>query len=544
MGALASVFRNPGLRRLQLAFAGSVVGDWAYAVGVAVYAYDQGGPTAVGVLGVVRYVLMALIGPFTATIGDRLPRRWVMIGTDLFRAALVLGGAAVVALDGPALAVYVLATVTSISSTAFRPAQAALLPTLARNPSELTAANVASSTIESVGFFLGPALGGLLLVVAGIPTLYVLNAATFVWSAVLVFGIRSIAPATPEPQDETEAEGSQAPGFMHEVLAGFSTIVGDRSLRLLVGLYCAQTVVAGASLVFTVAIALDMLDLGDPGVGLLDAFLGIGGIVGGFIALTLAQRGRLASDFGLGVIMWSAPLLLIAAWPTLTAAIVAMILIGLANSIVDVSAYTILQRVVPNEVMARVFGSMESAVIGAMAIGALLMPLFIASIGLRAGLAVIGAAVTVAVFFSWRGLGRIDRTVLAPAGIGLLRTVEIFRSLPEPIIERLARALVPATAAAGDVVIREGDQGDVVYVIESGAVDVTKDGALIARLGPGDVFGEIALLRAVPRTATVTATSDAVFQTLDRDVFLPAVTGDRDAHEVAETGITTRLAML
>ncbi len=542
MSALASVFRNPGLRRLQLAFAGSVVGDWAYAVGVAVYAYDQGGPTAVGVLGVVRYVLMALIGPFTATIADRLPRRWVMVGADVLRATLVLAGAAVVALDGPALAVYVLATVTSIVSTAFRPAQAALLPTLARNPGELTAANVASSTIESVGFFVGPALGGLLLVVADIPTLYVLNAATFVWSAVLVLGIRSIAPAAPEP--ESDDEGKEQPGFMHEAMAGFATILGDRSLRLLVGLYCAQTVVAGASLVFTVAIALDMLDLGDPGVGLLDSVLGVGGIVGGFVALTLAQRGKLASDFGLGVILWSAPLLLIAVWPTLTAAIVAMVMIGLANSIVDVSAYTILQRIVPNEVMARVFGSMESAIIGAMALGALLMPLFIASIGLRAGLAAIGAGVTIAVFFGWRGLRRIDGTVLAPAALGLLRTVAIFQSLPEPIIERLARALIPDTAVAGDVVIREGDRGDRVYVIESGAVEVTKEGAHVAHLGPGDVFGEIALLRAVPRTATVTATSDAVFQTLERDVFLPAVTGHHDAHESAETGITTRLAML
>jgi MFS family permease len=502
----------------------------------------RGGPTAVGILGVVRYVLMALVGPFTATIGDRFPRRGVMIGTDVVRAVLVAAAAAVIAADGPALAVYVLATVTSIASTAFRPAQAALLPTLARNPKELTAANVASSTIESVGFFLGPALGGLLLIVADIPVVYVLNAATFVWSAALVFGIRSIAPAPPDPEEEGDA--AQKAGFFREALAGFSTILGDRSLRLLVGLYCAQTIVAGASLVFTVAIALDMLGLGDPGVGLLDSILGIGGIVGGFIALALAQRGKLARDFGLGVILWSAPLLLIAVSPTLGAAIAAMLLIGLANSIVDVSAYTILQRVVPNEVMARVFGSMESAIIGAMALGALLMPLFIETIGLRAGLAVIGGAVTIATFFGLRGLMRIDATVLAPAGLGLLRTVDILKSLPEPIIERLARALVPETAATGEVVIREGDRGDKVYVIESGTVDVRRQGAHVARLGPGDVFGEIALLRAVPRTATVTATSDSMFQTLERDVFLPAVTGHHDVHEVAETAITKRLAML
>ena len=204
--SLSSVFRNPGLRRLQLAFAGSIIGDWAYAVGVAVYAYDQGGPTAVGVLAVARYLSMAIIGPFTATLADKFPRKWVMIGSDLTRFALVLAAAGVIAADGPAMAVYVLAIITSIAATPFRPAQASLIPTLARNPGELTAANVASSTIESVGFFFGPALGGFLLAVADIPTVYVFNALTFLWSAAIVFGIRPIAVA------EEDAEGRAGRG--------------------------------------------------------------------------------------------------------------------------------------------------------------------------------------------------------------------------------------------------------------------------------------------------------------------------------------------
>lgn len=540
------MFRNPGLRRLELAFAGSVVGDWAYAVGVAVYAYGEGGATAVGVLGVVRYVSMALVGPFSATLADRLPRKWVMIGTDLVRAGLVVAAAGVIAADGPAMAVYVLAVATSITATAFRPAQAAMLPTLARNPGELTAANVASSTIESVGFFAGPALGGLLLTVADIPTVYIFNAATFVWSAAVLLGIRAVAPAESEERAEEPGEEDEGPkvGFLRETAVGFKTILSDRSLRLVVGLYCAQTVVAGASAVFLVAIALDLLDLGNAGVGYLDSVMGIGAFVGGFIALLLAQRGRLAIDFGIGVILWAAPLLLIVASPTLAAAGACMLLIGLANSVVDINAYTILQRVVPNEVMGRVFGAMESAIIGAMALGALLMPFLIATIGLRAGLAVIGISVSVAVIFGLPGLRRIDATVLAPPGLDLLRLVEILSPLPEPILERLARALVPAQASSGEVVIRQGDSGDRVYFIESGSVEITRDGRHVAHLGPGEIFGEIALLRAVPRTATVTATSDSVFQTLERDVFIPAVTGQREAHETAESTVSRRLAMM
>ncbi len=538
--SIGSVFRNPGLRRLQLAFAGSIVGDWAYAVGVAIYAYDQGGPAAVGILGVVRYVLMAIVGPFASTLADRLPRKRVMISSDLIRGSLVAIAAGVIALNGPALAVYVLATVTSLVSTVFRPAQAALLPSLARDPGELTAANVSSSTIESVGFFLGPALGGLLLAVADIPVVYAVNAVTFVWSAAMIMGVRTeMAAATPETEGDEETSS-----FLAESAAGFRTILADRPLRLLVGLYCAQTVVAGASLVFTISIALDMLELGDPGVGYLDSVLGIGGLIGGFVALVLAQRGRLALDFGFGVILWAAPLLLIAISPTLAAATVAMILIGLANSVVDVNAYTIIQRVVRPDVMGRVFGAMESAVIAGMALGALLMPALIHWIGLRSGLAVIGGAVTLVVIPALVGLRRIDRTVLAPPSLDLVREVSILSALPEAILERLARALVPVEVVSGDVVIQQGDAGDRVYLIESGTVEVTRDGRHIAHLGRGDVFGEIALLRDVPRTATVTATSDAVFQALERDDFLPAVTGHHDVQETAETAITTRLAML
>ena len=537
--ALANVFRNPGLRRLELAFVGSIVGDWAYAVAVAVYAYDQGGPAAVGLLSVVRYLSMALVLPLASTLADRYPRRRVMLTSDLVRAGLVLVAAGVIATDGPALLVYGLAVVTALAGTPFRPAQAALLPGLARDPGELTAANVASSTIESVGFFAGPALGGLLLAVADIQTVYVVNAATFLWSAWFIIGLQAPPTAAQAP-----ASGDEREGFLPHASAGFRAILGNRNLRLIIGVFCAQTVVAGASVVFVVALALGLLDLGRSGVGYLDAVMGIGGLVGGFAALVLAQRGRLAFDFGIGVLLWSAPLLAVAAWPTVGVAACAMALIGLGNSLVDINAYTILQRTVPDEVMGRVFGAMESAIIGAMALGALVMPLLIETVGIRAGLAVLGGAVAVVVLLSLAGLRRIDATVLAPAGLDLLRKIAIFAPLPESIIERLARSLQPVEATAGSVVIREGDEGDLFYVIEEGTVAVSKEGRWVAQLGPGDFFGEIALLRDVPRTATVTAETDVLLQALERDVFIPAVTGHHDFQEVAETAMATRLAML
>lgn len=540
--SLREVFRNPGLRRIQLAFAGSIVGDWAYATAVAVYAYEHGGATAVGVLGVVRYTSMAIVTPFTSVLGDRYPRRLVMVASDLSRAALVLVGASVIANGGPRMAVFALAIATSICGSPFRSAQASLLPQLTDDPADLSAANVSSSTIESVGFFAGPALAGLLLAISSIPTVYVFDAATFVWSTLLVVGVR-----VPVRGDEPVATGGHESGgesFLTEVSAGYREILRNRDLRLVVGLLCAQTIVAGASLVFTVTIALSLLGIGRSGFGYLNATTGVGGIAGGFLALVLAQRGRLAQDFGVGVILWSAPLLLVAVWPTTGAAVAVMVLIGLGNSLVDVNAFTILQRIAPKAAMSRVFGAMESAVIGGMALGALLMPALIGSIGLRWGLVAVGVGVTTSVALGARGLRRIDLTALAPPGLELLRRVSLLAVLPEQTLERLARALIRVDAPEGRVVIHQGDVGDRFYVIESGTVEVTKDGRHIADLGPGDFVGEIALLREVPRTATVTATTDAVLQALERVDFIPAVTGQLDFGEAAEAAMTMRLAML
>ena len=537
--ALADVYRNDGLRRVNTALVGSVIGDGAYAVAVAVYAYTQGGATAVGVLGVVRYVSVALLLPFTSMLADKYDRKRVMVITEMLRVVLIMIAAVVIQFDGPAMAVYGLALVNTLVGTAFRPAQSALMPTLATHPGELTAANVTSSTIESVGFFVGPAIGAFLLAVSNTATVYVFNGLTFLWSGLIVWGLtvpeRVIADDTPGSGAPDEDESSHSGSMFAGAGDGYRVIFASRDIRLLVLLYCAQTVVAGASLVFGVAIPLDLLDMGEAGVGLLDAVVGIGGIVGGFLALLLAQRGRLAADFGLGVVFWAAPLLLIAAWPSVGTAIAAMVLIGFGNAIVDVNAFTILQRLVPNAVMGRVFGAVESAIIGGMALGALLMPLLIHTVGLRTGLAIIGIAVSAAVVVGLSGLRRIDRVALAPEGLELLRAVPILGALPDRMLERLARTSTVVHVPVGTAVFCEGDSGDLFYVIEAGSVDVAIAGEHVRSLGAGESFGEIALLREIPRTATVVASTDVVLRSIERERFIAAVTGHGAAAEQAET---------
>jgi MFS family permease len=541
--AVRDVMRNVGLRRINAAFAGSIIGDWAYAVAVSVYAYREGGATAVGVFGVARYVSMAVVGPFASTLADRHDRKAVMVTADLVRVVLVGVAAALVAIDAPSLGVYALAVVAGVCGTAFRPAQSAMLPQLATHPGELTAANAVSSTVESVGFFIGPAIAAGLLAATDVATVFAFDAATFLWSAVLVgrVPVPGVAPDELVADDDEGAGGEATGSRLAEVGAGFREIGANRDLLVLVALYCGQTLIAGASLVFSVAIALDLLDLGESGVGLLNATVGIGGILGGFGALLLAQRGRLAVDFGIGVLLWAVPLLLIAAVPDLAAALVAMAVIGFGNSLVDINAYTILQRLARDEVMGRVFGALESLIIAGMAIGSLAMPLLVNTVGLRTGLVVLGAAVGTLTIAALPRLRRIDTIALAPDGLDLLRAVSIFAPLPERTVERLARTSELVTVAAGEAVFRQGDHGDRFYVVEDGEARISVDGAEVGTATAGGWFGEIALLRDVPRTASVTALTELRLRAVERRHFLTAVTGHAETWVRADRGVERTL---
>lgn len=534
----ADVFRNPNLRRVELAWAGSITGEWSYAIALAVYAYDAGGATAVGLVGVIRFLPSAVVAPFAALLGDRFRRERVMLAADLVRAAAMALAAAAVALDAPAAAVYVLAGLVAVVSTAFQPAKTALLPSLARTPEELTAANVGSSTIDSVGSFAGPALGGILLALTGTEVVFAATAGTFLWSALLVARIDARDSAAEEP-------GARRQRIAEEALAGFRTIAGDPRLRLLVGLFSAQTLVAGALNVLIVVAALELLDLGAAGPGYLNSAVGVGGLVGAALALALVGRRRLAGDFGAGLVLWGLPLVAVGLWPDPAVALAVLAVVGVGNTLVDVSALTLLQRAVPGDVLARVFGVLESLIVGTIGLGAILAPLLIAAFGVRGALVATGALLPVLAVLSWPRLRALDAAAAPPgAELDLLRSIPIFAPLPAGTLEHLAASLTRTEIAAGEQVFRQGEAGDRFYVVGAGRVTIDVDGATRSMLGPGEFFGEIALLRDVPRTATARAASDAELYSLDRDEFIAAVTGHPASAEAADAVIGARLGSL
>ena len=559
--SLSTVFANPGLRRLNLAFAGSAVGDWAYATAITIWAYDVGGVRAVGIWFTVRLILMTILTPFASTLVDRISRRAIMVGADLIRAAIALVVAALVWADAPPIWVFVLATVTALASTPFRPAVAAILPSLVDTPEELTAANGTTSTIDSLAFFVGPALGGVLVGAFGIPFVVVFNSLTFLWSAALLARIRvpdrsgavqpdsaeSAVPALDptEPLEPTAAADAEADepteSFLAESMAGFRTIWDNPDLRLVSGVYAAQTIVAGAGAVFVVEMAVQMTPFGSLGIGYLESVMGVGALLGGLLAISRATAGRLATDFGVGVIFWAIPLLLTAVWPQMWAAFLAMFIIGVANPVVDVNAATILQRTASDAVMGRVFGALETALIASMAVGSAIMPVLIEVVGLRWSLAVLALVISAAVLPAFPRLRALNTTLAEPEGLALLRDLPLFAPVEAKALGFITQHLVRVEVPAGEVLIREGEDGDRFYVIESGALTATFEGEVLRQMGPGDPFGEIALLRDVPRTATVTADEASVLLALDRQPFLEAVTGNSDVNSRADDLIAKRI---
>jgi len=530
--AFGAVFANQNLRRLQLAGIGSTLGGWAYGVALAVYVYHAGGARAVGILYAVRWGVGAVTAPWLAILADRRSRRAVMLGSDVARVAILGAMAAIAYAHGPYLPVFVLSVVSTGVSSAFIPAQSALLPSLVTTPEELTAANAVMNTVSSTGVFVGPAIGGVILAVSVPATVFALTAATCLWSALCVLGI----PRDSRPES-TEQESPLA-----VATAGFRAIGRSHSLRLVVGLTGAQTFVAGALEVLTVVLALRLLHGGNGAVGWLNSSLGVGCLLGVVAVAALAGRKRLAGDFALGVLLWGLPVALAAAWTNLGFAVLLFAVIGIGNTLVDVVGMTLMQRSADEEVLGRVFGVLESMLLGTMALGALVMPGVISLIGPRGALIATGAFLPVLVALSLPGLRRIDAEAHVPVeALELLRRLPLFAPLPPTVLERVASSVVAVHVEPMAEIVTQGTPGDRFYVIRSGRATVEIDGAETGELGPGDFFGEIALLRDVPRTATVRALDALELYALERDDFLAAVTGHAPSRAAADSIVAARL---
>jgi hypothetical protein len=364
----------------------------------------------------------------------------------------------------------------------------------------------------------GPLLAALLLQFAGVTVVFAVAAGASLWAAALLLRLNYDAPPRPSAPTETNLVGL--------AVEGIRVVSRNGDLALIMGLAVVQSFTRGALTVLTVVVAIELLVTGEPGVGILTAAIGAGAVLGSLAASLLVSSRRLGAWFAVGVALWGAPVTLIGVFPQEVAALGLLACVGVGNSLIDLAGFTLLARLAADEVLARVFGVLESLVALSIGVGAIVASLVVDQAGVRPALVTVGLLCPVLAVVSWRRLRGMDRSIgVRDHDIDMLHKVAMLNVLPLPAIEQLARGLELVDVPAGHVVFHQGAVGDHYFVIQSGEADVIGDGQVVATLGPGEGFGEIALLRRIRRTATVRATSELRLKALRSDRFLPVVLG-------------------
>ena len=504
--------RNPALGRLLAGEFISGIGDWLYLVAILVVVYaESNSPVLLGVIGAARILPYVLLSVPAGMVADRFDRRMVLLVTDVARGLIMIGLAVSVSLGSPTWVIIALSILAACFSTFFGPAIGALLPSLV-DERDLGTANSAWATLDNVAFIIGPAIAGILLASGGLGVAFLINAASFAVVAVILWFLPSPRRAAPS-EEGADAETKATDGGWRAML---------RPLAGPLVLDSATSFVIGGVNVLTVVIAVDVLGAGESGTGFLQAATGVGGVVAGISGGALLAR-RLSVPLMIGGVVGGIGL----AWLALSGGLVmAMIAIGVAVAgllLLEVVNTTMIQRIVPDELRGRAMGVLQTSSAIVYSLGSLLMPILASLFGVPFVLVVAGGIVVAGVGGALLLLqARPAPVPIDPVRLRLLDQ-DIFAGLPPARIEAAARRLVTIPVEAGEVVVRQGDVADRFYVIDAGTMKVTqqRDGqdAELRELGPGALFGEIGLLRDVPRTATVTAITPGVLYALDADAF-------------------------
>ena len=544
MGALSAyrkVLRNPALARLLVGEFVSSIGDWLYLVALLVVVYaESGDPVVLGIIGAARVLPYVLLSVPAGIVADKYDRRLILLSTDIIRGLIMVVIAAVVAFDGPTLLVVALAVLATCFSAFFSPAIGAFLPTLVRDESELGPANSLWSSLDNLAFFVGPAFAAVLLGIGALPVAFILNALTFGVVAAVLWRLPSAAPKAPAAGTVGEGEEGAAPqppaaSIRAAIAPVFRPLLGITVINIVGGF------VFGGLGMLTVILAVDYYGVGEAGTGLFNSAIGVGGIIGAFVAGALVLRRRLGPPMLAGALIIGVSVVALGAVPAefFALALVAMAIASAGSLLIDIISTTLFQRIVPDAIRGRTIGVMDTGAVLAYAAGSLLLPIVAASDPLPALLAC-GVAMAVAGFLAVLLLGHyaVQASTIDDER-KILGDVTMFAGLSPAALETAMRAATvePVTSAA--VVIRQGDAADRFYVIAEGEFEVTQtpDGGgqsmVLRRLGKGDFFGEIGLLSHVPRTATVTALTDGRLVALDAAPFLELVS--------AGQGLTYRL---
>jgi len=525
MRAVRVVFANPVLRDAQVAVALIRSADGAQLVAVATYLFGHGGTVAVAAYVVVSTVAPAVGVPAVVAATGRLGHGRLLRQTGLVAATASAGMAVTVATRGPFALLIALAAVIGVAAQAWRPVANSLLPALVRAPEELMACNAASGFLDAATVVFGPLLAALLL--AAGPQWAVGVTVVLLAAGALIAGRLPRVPTMPPGPDSGQRAVRAFLGTPQVALVG------------LLGL--AQTFVRGALNVIVVAFAIGTLRLTDGAVGLLLGAVGVGGMLGLPVALGIVGRQRLYRSFGIGLVLWGLPLAFAAVAPGLAVVLVLFAIVGLGNDLVDIATFSAFPRAVPDRLLPGVLAILEVAYNIGMALGAAVAGVLLGLFGARAALLAVGAVLPLAAALAAGRLRRFDAGLEhRDREVDLLRGQPLFADLTMPILDSVATRLATVDVGTGEVIMSEGEPGDRYVLIAEGTVTISRAGRVVATLGGGDGFGEIALVRDSPRTATAVAATAVSARTLGREAFLAALGCDPRAQAAAEAVADSR----
>lgn len=515
---IGRVARHPRLRRIELGYLGFAIAEHGTWLATIIYAYDRGGVDEAGVVGFLLLGPAILVAPFAAFAADRFESGKVLAAGYAIQAASMIATGALIAASAPALLVYLVAAIAATSVTLTRPALGVVLPASTHTPADLTAANVIVGFVEYVGMFVGPAVAGLLVRASGTELPFLVFGVALVVSTLLALGLD-----TPPPLERDRTAGPVA-----DTIDGLRALRREPKVQLMIVVVSISALVVGAIDVLVVATA-DRLDGDTARAGLFGMAFGLGAVLGSVCTVVLVGRARLTPFIATAI---GGMGLLLAFLPNATTALAAVALygaMGIGESVSHIASNTLIQRVAPSDVAGRFFGAAEGVRTFVIGVGSLAVGAAVAWWGYEDGLLVAGSVVTLALLCCIGGVFRIDRGAVVPDErvLELIGGDPVFASLPAPVIERLVADAERRHAPAGHPVITEGELGDHYFIIDRGDVEVTMAGTFVRRLGPGKAFGEIALVRDVARTATVTASTDTEVIAIARTPFLRAVTGQQ-----------------
>lgn len=536
---IGQVLANRSVRWVQLAYAGSIIGDAAWATAILVWLYAAGGAGLAGAWLGTRMLLKSVAGPLGAVIADRLPRRTFMVVNDAIRLVLAVTIVIGVTIDDGSLWPVIPAALLSIVGASYPAALGALLPEIVSTPRELTGAIAVSELLSSAARFVGPAIAGGLIGLFGVGPAFAVNAASFVWSLAFVALVR--VPPKSATQHAEETTGPLQVSAVGEIVAGVRRTWVDADLRAIAVMIFINGVHGGLLGVMIVELA-ETAFHSEAATGFQFAVIGVTNVVSGIVMVAASSRVGLARAFLVGVLGWCVALLAMGIAPVPVVILAGLVVIGLCESVIIVPYGTIPQRIVEDAVRSRVLAALEAVFSLGAAIGAFLAPLLFVRLGLGPAAILLGGLGAAATLLYVRRTTSLDARLHAPRGLDLLARLPLFAPLDPNIRETIAHALIPVSVPSGQVIIREGDVSDTFYVIEHGVVVVTADGRELRREDDGDFFGEIGLLLDVPRTATVTAVTDVELLTLSREEFLSAMSGDPGLRGRAHDVATVRLA--